>query len=181
MKAISDKQREAREAEGDPFPFSTLRRKSPKKTAAAVDSLPPELRRRASKTAAPRYTGPNKLTVDIVWKRDFGRCGWCGRPIDPDSVRGFDWSVGHRRPRQMGGDPRPDTNLPSNLELLHGSGVSLCHGELETKRRGEAQDRGHLLSGEFVPSQHAIEHAVHGWCYLTDDGDWSTVPPEAAA
>lgn len=129
---------------------------------------------------APRNTGPDALAIETVWQRDKGRCGWCGWGIDPDSTRGLDWSVSHRRPRRMGGDPRSETNLPSNLVLVHGHALSLCHQEIES-RRADSVHRGHLLHDGDVPSQRPIEHAVHGWCYLADDGSVSYEPPECAA
>jgi hypothetical protein len=172
LKPMSEKKRAKLAAQGVVFPTSTLRPVSAKKAAERKAAGKPVFARPVA-----RYTGPDDDTVACVVERDRGRCGWCGHPIDFYGVRGFDWSVGHRRPRQMGGDTRPDTNLPSNLELLHGHGRSLCHGELETERRGEAGVLGHLLDGEAVPSQRPIRHAVHGWCYLTDDGAVTQAPP----
>lgn len=125
-----------------------------------------------------RPTGPSKLTVDMVIHRDRGQCAWCGDR--PEGERGTGWSVHHRRPRGMGGTRRDDTNSPANLVILCGSGVDQCHGTVES-RRGDAYDRGVLVRQNFDPSQVAIEHAVHGWVYLTDDGEAVTEPPMEAA
>jgi hypothetical protein len=144
---------------------TALRRVSAKRTAGTGFTRRPA-----------RYTGPDVATVQALWRRDDGRCGWCGHPIDPYTVRGLDWSVQHRRPRRRDG-VRPDTNLPSNLELLHGSGTTGCHGQVENRDRAHAIRTGHLLHADDVPSRRPIEHAVHGWCYLTDDGTTSTAPP----
>ncbi len=167
LRSFSVKRLAALEANGQ-VPFSTFTNPAKARTSTRTTS------------ARPRSTGPDALTVATLRERDFGRCGWCGRDIDPASTRGFDWSVSHRRPRRAGGDPRPETNLPGNLVLVHGHALSLCHLEIED-RRSESLDRGHLLHDVDVPCLRAIDHAVHGWVYLTDDGDWSYDPPEVAA
>lgn len=125
-----------------------------------------------------RPTGPDLLTREKVWERDDGQCAWCGDPITGE--RSVDWSVGHRRPRRMGGDPRPDTNSPANLILLHGDGTTLCHGLIEGQRT-VAYDLGMLLHDGDRPCQRPIHHAVHGWCWLTDDGEAVSEPPMEAA
>jgi 5-methylcytosine-specific restriction protein A len=126
-----------------------------------------------------RPTGPDRLAVDAVWARDNGQCAWCDEPITGE--RGLDWSVQHRRPRGRGGSRRPDTNLPSNLILLHGNGTTSCHGLVES-RRTVAYDLGFLVRYTDSPSQVAIHHAVHGWCFLTDDGEVVTeLPPREVA
>lgn len=80
----------------------------------------------------------------------------------------------------MGGTRRDDTNSPANLILLCGSGNAQCHGRIESYR-AVAYLRGFLVGQGVTPSQCAIEHAVHGWCYLTDDGEAVTEPPMEAA
>lgn len=126
-----------------------------------------------------RDTGPSPEVVELVRERDRDSCAHCGREIV--GRRGYDWSVQHRRPRGSGGDARPETNLPGNLVLLHGSGTTGCHGQVES-RRADAQCKGFLIPRESIdrPELHAIEHALHGWCYLLDDGTVSTDPPEAS-
>jgi hypothetical protein len=121
-------------------------------------------------------TRPTAAALDLVVERDSGRCAWCGAEVSGE--RGRDWSLHHRRPAGMGGDRRPETHLPGNLVLLCGSGTTRCHGEVES-RRGEAMHRGFLVSRHAVqsPAHHAIEHAVHGWTCLLDDGSVSTDPP----
>jgi 5-methylcytosine-specific restriction endonuclease McrA len=125
-----------------------------------------------------KSTGPDRLTVEKVWERDDGQCAWCGDPISGE--RTVDWSVHHRRPRRMGGDRRPDTNSPANLVLLHGDGTTRCHGFIESERT-VAYDRRMLLHDGDRPCQRQIDHAVHGWVYLTDDGEAVTEPPMEAA
>lgn len=117
-----------------------------------------------------RNTDPTPATVKIVRERDDDRCAKCGFEIS--GLRGFDWSVSHRRPRGMGGDRRPETNEPGNLVLLHGHGTSLCHGEVES-RRAEAIDSGQTVHKNEIPADRPINHAVHGWVYLDDFGGFS--------
>ena len=132
------------------------------------------LARRTPLRPTRRSTGPDRLTVDAVLERDRHSCAVCGHGLS--GARGWGWSIQHRRPRRAGGDPRPDTNLPSNLIPVHGSGTTDCHGRIES-HRAESYENGWLLHGGDVPSQQAICHAVHGWCYLTDDGRVSLSPP----
>lgn len=114
---------------------------------------------------------PSKQTVQLVIERDFGCCAKCGEEIWGE--RGFDWSVQHRRPAGAGGDPRPETHAAGNLVLLHGHALSRCHGWAESQRV-EAKNEGFLIPklARRPPSQWRIKHAVHGWCYLLDDGSW---------
>lgn len=121
-------------------------------------------------------TRPTTATLELVWERDGGRCACCGDPIRGE--RGLDWSLHHRRPAGMGGDRRPETHAAGNLVLLCGSGTTRCHHEVES-RRADALARGFLVPRNAVqpPAEHAIEHAVHGWVYLADDGSVSTDPP----
>jgi hypothetical protein len=115
----------------------------------------------------PASTGPHRDVVDLVLERDQHSCAWCGGCLWGD--RGMDWSIGHRRPRRNGGDPRPDTNLPSNLVALHGSGTTGCHGEIE-RERDRAEQVGFLLTATAKPYEHKIRHAFYGWCFLNEDG-----------
>jgi hypothetical protein len=117
---------------------------------------------------ARRSTGPDKLTVEVVILRDRGQCAFCGKR--PDGERGIGWSVHHRRPRAMGGSWREDTNSPANFVILCGSGTTGCHGWVES-HRSEAYELGLLVRQNNMPSQVPIQHAVHGLCWLTDDGE----------
>lgn len=62
----------------------------------------------ADKPKRPRDTGPSPRQRAIVYARSGGRCEFpfCERPGK---------HVQHRRARGAGGDPRPETNQPSNL------------------------------------------------------------------
>jgi hypothetical protein len=117
---------------------------------------------------------PSKKTVELVIARDGAYCAYCANEIWGE--RGWDWSVGHRRPAGIGGDPRPETHRAGNLVLLHGHGTSHCHGWVEANRE-EATALGLLIPKEAKapPSTFPIRHAVHGWCYLLDDGSWEAM------
>lgn len=80
----------------------------------------------------------------------------------------------------MGGTWREDTNSPANLVILCGTGTESCHGWVETNR-AEAYRLGLLVKQNAAPSQVSIQHAVHGLCWLTDDGDWVQEQPVMSA
>lgn len=114
-----------------------------------------------------RKTDPTPATVELVWIRDNGSCARCCRGLSrPD--RGRSWSVHHRRPRGVGGTSLAWVNLPANLVLLCGSGVTGCHGWVES-HRGEAIELGWLVSrlgyllAEDIPVQY------HDGLYRLDD------------
>jgi hypothetical protein len=150
------RKREERLRAAGVFPSSTL--VSPRSPAAPV-RLP----------AVRQSTGPDQLTVDAVLERDCWSCVVCGGGLWGN--RGWDWSVGHRRPRRIGGDPRPETNGPANLVILHGSGTTGCHGAVESMRT-QSEELGWLLHAEYIPAEHPIQHALHGWVLLDDAGGW---------
>lgn len=112
---------------------------------------------------------PTAETLDLVWARDHGCCAWCGAKIT--GPRGTAWSLHHRRPRGMGSTSLAWVNLPGNLILLHGSGVTGCHGLVESQRAGAIED-GFLVSMNGVARSCEVEitHAVHGRVRLLDDG-----------
>jgi hypothetical protein len=110
---------------------------------------------------------PTKRAFETVVERDQGRCAKCGEEIW--GVRGEDFSLHHRRPAGSGGDARPESHGPSNLLLLHGSGTTGCHGEVETDRE-KAREVGLLVSRFQDPRVEPVEHAVHGKVFLRDDG-----------
>lgn len=112
---------------------------------------------------------PTEAALEVVWPRDLGCCAVCGDEIFGE--RGLHWSLHHRRAAGMGGDRRPETHAPGNLVLLHGSGVTDCHGRVESNRT-EAKDRGWLIPKNATqpPCTFPIDHAVHGRVWLTDDG-----------
>lgn len=114
-------------------------------------------------------TGPDRYTVEAVLERDNWSCVVCGGGLWGD--RGEAWSIGHRRPRRAGGDPRPSTNQTANLITLHGSGTTGCHGLLESMRT-QSEGLGWLLHANQVPADELIQHSIHGLVYLDNVGGY---------
>ena len=121
----------------------------------------------------PRPKGPDWPTVEAVVLRDEGRCVCCGQLLL--GVRGWDWSIHHRRGR----DGRSDSHQPQNLILVCGAdNQSGCHGFIH-QRRSESQPNGWWLSRiagtdpRFAPLLVGQER----WVYLTSTGEYSDNPP----
>ncbi len=123
---------------------------------------------------------PTQATHDLVFQRDEGCCAYCAIPVF--GVRGFDYSLHHRRPSGMGGDRRPETHAAGNLVLLHGHGSVGCHFEVESARM-DSLASGLLISKNAVgiPASFVIDHAVHGRVYLNDEGGFTRDPKQVAA
>ncbi|MEV2239464.1 HNH endonuclease [Micromonospora sp. NPDC049891] len=166
LRPMSPKRAAELAAQGVSRPWSTLTNSGAglSRVAAVKDAKPKR----------PRDTGPAKSTVETVAARDHNGCAVCGLPVS--GVRGVDFSVHHRRPRAAGGSSRTDTNGPQNLVLLHGSGVSGCHGRVE-QNRAEAYANGWLVRQAQDPAEAPINHAVHGWVLLAADGSLTFLSP----
>lgn len=119
---------------------------------------------------APRDTGPSAAVRNTVKARAGMCCERCGV-----SVAAAWYEVHHRRPRQMGGDTRPETNLPSNLLLLC---MPRCHSEVESSRQ-ISYERGWLVHAEHNPAVQPVWLAGRGLVLLRADG--STSPYREAA
>lgn len=106
------------------------------------------------RTQMKRKPADNNLSADewsqifrLLLERSRGRCEgrtpWClapngyvvGMPRDQVSIQ-------HRRARGVGGTSLAEAHSLANLLLLDGTGVTGCHGWVETFGRGEAEDRG---------------------------------------
>ena len=80
----------------------------------------------------------------------------CGARVDfVDGVRGWDWSLQHRRPRGMGGTRLAEINSPANLLLLCGSATTGCHGYVE-RERAAALHAGWLVPSSSDPTRDAV-------------------------
>lgn len=117
-----------------------------------------------------RNTGPTPAVVEAVYERAAWACEICTGMVGP--VRGKDHHLHHRRPRQMGGSKRRDTNLPSNLLLL----CPDCHATTES-HRAEAYAVGWLLRQNDRPAEIAVLVQRDRWCYLGEDGRYHDDPP----
>lgn len=103
---------------------------------------------------------------ELVYARAEERCERCG-------IRPYAGSLHHRRPRGMGGDSRLETNLPANLLLLCGSGVTGCHGWIEDNRI-EAKRLGLLVPAEHIPDE-TVVRLRYGTVLLDNDGFYRVV------
>jgi len=118
-------------------------------------------------------------TRALVIARDNSICAWCGLHV----VTTTGWySIQHRRARGMGGSRLADTDQPQNLVLVHGSGTTLCHGEIESKR-AEAVRRGFNVQQGNDPT--VVPLLVHSgpagfWVRLDAAGGREQIPsPDA--
>ena len=113
-----------------------------------------------------RPPGVTQEIADAVLERDQHSCVVCGKNLH--GIRGRDWSIHHRRPRRLGGDRRPETNLPANLISVCGTGVDGCHGWIES-RRTEALEQGLILHANDKPEEHPIS-VWYGAVLLDNEG-----------
>lgn len=149
-----------------------LKTASPMKRGASLE--------RAARTRRPaRDTGPSAAVRKLVLDRDGMQCAACGV-----SMTGRPASIQHRRARGMGGTVDPSANLPSNLVLLCGDGITGCHGLAES-RNPDMHARGFWLwsweNPAEMPVMLASEHGSGFTAWLTDSGDYAFAPPEAVA
>lgn len=164
LNVMSAKQRAKFAAAGVAFPMSTFRPVQRGTTKAPKMS--------AARAKRPADTGPDKATVDAVWKRDEGKCVPCGDPLY--GRRGIEWSVSHRKLRSQGGD-----NRLSNLMLSCGNGISGCEGSIHAhpERAGAA---GWMVRRDEDPAQVPLEHSGLGHGRLDDGGGWTPEPEQEA-
>lgn len=118
--------------------------------------------------ARPRDTGPTQGQKRLVVARADGRCELCPAAL---WTKDLGWiaphSFHHRQPRGMGGSQLEDNN-PARLLLLCGTGVTGCHGMVESQRV-MAYANGWLVKR---PTDPAVVPAVvrAGRRLLTTDG-----------
>lgn len=92
------------------------------------------------------------------------RCERCGK----DALH-FGISVHHRRPRMMGGSKNPDLHRPANLIVLCGSGVSGCHGWVESNRQ-TARREGLLIQKVESAEEIPFKDSESRWWLLDNSG-----------
>lgn len=112
---------------------------------------------------------PTPKVRTLVRVRANLRCEACIRYLGED-----DGQQHHRRPRQIGGSKRPDTNVASNLLLLCLS----CHQWTESQR-AQAYDIGLLVRQSANPAEVPVLLLRPGWVYLDDLGNY--LPAERGA
>ena len=118
-----------------------------------------------------RSTGPSSTTVEAVLERAQWSCELCSAELG--DRRGEDYSVHHRRPRQMGGTRWAGINLPSNLLILCGSGADGCHGWVEANRSASVA-AGWLVLSRQDPA-HVQVLICKVWKYLTNEATYREV------
>lgn len=116
--------------------------------------------------AKPKLKVGDEVRFQVFYRANY-RCEKCDG--GPDT---FGWSVHHRVPRGMGGSRNEQLHLPANLILLCGSGVTGCHGWVESNR-DKARERGFLLtkveSAEEIPF---IDDKNKAWKIFNDGEKW---------
>jgi hypothetical protein len=124
-----------------------------------------------AKRRQPRNTGPTAVQRRHVAERAGYLCEACGLALH----NGDEWvrphSFHHRQPRGRGG-----VNSLANLLLLCGTGITGCHGNVES-RRTEAYAKGLLVRTGKDPAAEPVKV----WCLpekvlLTVDGRYQDVP-----
>jgi len=123
-----------------------------------------------------KYTGPTMATTELVIERANYACEINGCLLG--DVRGVDWSIQHRAPRQSGGTIDPRYNQAPNLLLVCGSAVTGCHGLIEDKLRAEAYTVGWLLKRGQDPASERVLILRQRFVWLTVDGRYADHPPE---
>src|ERR1035441_880769 len=84
-------------------------------------------------------TGPDAATRQLVLTRDNYACVCCGK-----SIIGQQYSIQHVKRRPQGG-----TNPATNLITLLGTGITACHGRIDSRVDSRDKDRGYTAeSGE---------------------------------
>lgn len=111
--------------------------------------------------------GFSPKTRQIIYERSGGLCEICYQSA-------FGGSVHHRQPRGMGGTASVKKNQPSNGLMTCGSGVSGCHGYLES-HRAEAYAKGWLVRQHDDPSSIPFQDVLGQWYYLGEDGSKNLV------
>lgn len=119
-----------------------------------------------------RSTGPDRATTETLIARAGGRCEICDRPLTVFD----DWSRHHRLPRRMGGTRVVWINDVSNLLFVCGTGVTGCHGRIESNR-AIAYDMGWLLRAGEHPAEVPCHITTLGAVYLTSDGTYDQGNP----
>jgi hypothetical protein len=104
--------------------------------------------------------------ADAVWERDLSRCFRCCLVLH----RGHGgYSIHHRQPGGMGGDPTPAYWRLSRVVLLCGSATTGCHGWAE-RNRTAAEGQGLLVRHGADPAAVPVSRWKRTWVLLDDEG-----------
>lgn len=105
----------------------------------------------------------------IVHRRADQHCERCGRVIREQEFA----SIHHRRRRSQGGQ-----NTPENMTLLHGSGVTGCHGWVHA-HPADAMKEGFLVPAWLDPADVPVK-MPQGMALLGATYTWLESPPAPA-
>lgn len=121
----------------------------------------------------PKRPPPNwKELRDRLWTRSNGFCEVSGVPLDFDT---FD--AHHRRPKQMGGTYRLDTDTLANLiavdPIVHNGHANSVH-----QSPGWSRPRGYLLHGNTAPDEEPLLYQGRTWLILRANGTHEILTPD---
>ena len=120
-------------------------------------------------------TGPDAATRQLVLTRDNYACVCCGK-----SIIGQQYSIQHVKRRSQGG-----TNTATNLITLLGTGITACHGRIDSRVDKRDKDRGYTAdSGEDPAAKEMWLVTEFGsrWVLRLPDGTYQDAdPPEATS
>lgn len=110
---------------------------------------------------------PNRVSDETRWivlARANYRCERCATDFLGTPV-----SVHHRRPRMMGGSKDELLHQPANLIVLCGTGISGCHGWVESNR-AKARELGYLIQKVESAEEIPFQDNVNVWWKLDNYG-----------
>lgn len=130
-----------------------------------------------------RDTGPTPAQRAMVAERAAYCCELCGIRLHDGAAWGTEHSFHHRQARGLGGTSRSESNAPTNLLLVCGTGTTGCHGFIEAHRTSAEQEgwlvRHGLDPAEVVVTVYAGLHATPTTftrrVLLTTDGEYQEV------
>lgn len=99
-----------------------------------------------------------------VIERSGGACEICGRRAT---------NIHHRKRRGMGGTRKQEINWPSNLLALCGSGMTGCHGKIESNIT-HAIEHGWIIPQGVAEAVNTPVLLRQGWVTLDNEGGWKS-------
>lgn len=155
-----------------------LARKTELRRSQPIPSASPEPRARVASPKRRRDTGPTPAQRTLVAERAAYACEVCGRRLHDGNGWTAAHSFHHRQARGAGGSSRPETNSPTNLLLVCGTGTTHCHGFIES-HRALAEADGWLVRHGIDPADVPVTVDRCGEpVLLTADGDYQPAPTD---
>ena len=120
-------------------------------------------------------TGPDAATRQLVLARDGYACVCCGK-----SIIGQQYSIQHVKRRSQGG-----TNTATNLITLLGTGITACHGRIDSRVDPRDEYRGYTVRSWGDPAvtpMWLVTGFGSRWVLRLPDGTYEDAdPPEATS